>query len=98
MSTVWFWVIFNAFVLVAILVDLGFFREHGEISFRAALVRSAIWVLLAAAFGVLVFYWRGPQKALQFATGYVVEESLSVDNLFVFLTLFTYFGVSRKLQ
>ena len=98
MPTVWFWVIFNAFVVLAILVDLGFFRDRGEISFRAALVRSAIWVLLAVAFGVLVFYWRGPEKALQFATGYVVEESLSVDNLFVFLTLFTYFGVSRKLQ
>ncbi len=98
MSTIWFWVFFNLFVLVAILVDLGFFRDRGEISFRAALGRSAVWVLLAAAFAVLVYYWRGPEKALQFATGYVIEESLSVDNLFVFLTLFTYFGVSRRRQ
>jgi tellurite resistance protein TerC len=80
-------------------VDLGVFNRSGHrIRFGEALVWSGIWIALAGAFTVLVFFWRGHVPALQFVTGYVVELSLSVDNLFVFLMIFRYFKVPDEQQ
>ena len=94
-----FWILFNLFVLVMLALDLGIFsRRHPVIGFRAALTWSAVWVALAAAFAVLVFFWHGHTWALEFVTGYVVELSLSVDNLFVFLVIFRYFRVPSGQQ
>src|SRR6266513_2918591 len=94
-----FWVLFNAFILALLALDMGVLsRRPRAIKFKEALVRSAVWIALAAGFAVLVFYLRGPQKALEFVTGYLVEESLSVDNLFVFLVLFNYFRLTQEQQ
>jgi tellurite resistance protein TerC len=80
-------------------LDLGIVnRRAHEISFRSALRWSALWIGLALAFGVGVCLWRGPQVGLQFFTGYLIEESLSVDNLFVMLMIFTCFGVPKCYQ
>jgi len=94
-----FWVAFNAFVLLMLVFDLGVFhRNDRKMSFREAAGWSLFWIALAAAFAALVYLRSGPQPSLQFVTGYVVEESLSVDNLFVFLSLFTFFGVPDRYQ
>ncbi len=94
-----FWIVFNVAILALLALDMGLLRRRAhEIRFREALLQSAAWVLLAAGFGALVYFWRGPQKALEFGTGYLLEESLSVDNLFVFLLLFNYFKVEPQYQ
>lgn len=89
-----FWVLFNLFVLLMLALDLGVFHRRAHtIKFREALAWSVLWIGLASAFSVLVFFWRGRAPALEFVTGYVIELSLSVDNLFVFLLIFRYFHV-----
>jgi tellurite resistance protein TerC len=94
-----FWVLFNVFVLVMLALDLGVFhRKAHVIRFKEALAWSAFWISLALAFAVIVYFWRGSQPALEFTTGYLIELSLSVDNLFVFLVLFTYFKVPSEHQ
>src|SRR5213080_110792 len=101
------WVGFCAFILIMLAIDLGVFnRKPHEISYKNAAVWSAIWIALAMIFAGLLF---GPlgwelfgvarqQKALEFLTGYLIELSLSVDNLFVFLLIFSYFKVPSKYQ
>jgi hypothetical protein len=92
-----FWIGFNAFVVVMLLLDLFVFHRHSHvIGFKEALRWSAFWISLAMAFAVFVYFWRGPHDALTFLTGYLIEESLSVDNLFVFLVIFSYFRVPRE--
>jgi len=100
MQTHWsFWLGFNLFVLVMLGLDLGVFhRKSHQIKFKEALGWSAFWIALAFGFAGLVAFWQGRQPALEFVTGYVVEESLSVDNLFVFLVLFRYFKVEPEYQ
>jgi len=94
-----FWVLFNLFVIVMLVLDLGVFnRRAHSVSFREALAWSAMWVSLALAFGVLVYFWHGRTASLEFATGYLIELSLSVDNLFVFLVIFRFFRVPDNLQ
>jgi tellurite resistance protein TerC len=94
-----FWILFNLFVLAMLALDLGVFqRKAHEVKFREALAWSAVWIGLATCFAVAVFFWRGRQPALEFSTGYLVELSLSVDNLFVFLLLFRYFKVVGEYQ
>ena len=94
-----FWILFNLFVLLMLVLDLGVFnRSAHRISFREALGWSAVWVGLAAAFAVIVYFWHGRTASLEFATGYLIELSLSVDNLFVFLVIFRYFRVPEELQ
>src|SRR5215467_14780574 len=89
-----FWIIFNAAILVLLFLDLVVLNRGGRtITFKAALAGSAFWIALAALFAVFVHFWMGPGKALEFVTGYLLEESLSVDNLFVFILLFKYFKV-----
>jgi Integral membrane protein TerC family len=94
-----FWVLFNLFVLAMLVLDLGVFnRRAHSYSFREALRWSALWVGLAAGFAVLVYFWHGRAASLEFTTGYLIELSLSVDNLFVFLVIFRFFRVPGELQ
>lgn len=80
-------------------IDLGLFHRNAhEVRFREALFFSGLWIVLAAAFAVLVYFWHGKQSALEFTTGYVIEQALSVDNLFVFLVIFSYFRVPLRYQ
>jgi tellurite resistance protein TerC len=89
-----FWILFNLFVLVMLVLDLGVFhRRNHVVKFREALLWSAMWIALAAVFAVIVYFWHGRGPALEFVTGYVIELSLSVDNHFVFLLIFRYFQV-----
>lgn len=94
-----FWILFNVFVVAMLALDLGVFqRKAHEVKFREALAWSGVWIALAACFAVVVFFWHGRQLALEFTTGYLIELSLSVDNLFVFLLLFRYFKVVGEYQ
>jgi tellurite resistance protein TerC len=94
-----FWILFNVFVAAMLALDLGILnRRSHHVGFREALAWSAVWITLAVAFAVLVFFWHGRTDALQFVTGYVIELSLSVDNLFVFLVIFRYFKVPDQHQ
>ena len=94
-----FWILFNLFVVAMLTLDLGVLnRRCHRVSFREALAWSGVWIGLAAAFAVLVLFWHGRAQALQFVTGYVIELSLSVDNLFVFLVIFRYFKVPDEHQ
>jgi tellurite resistance protein TerC len=94
-----FWVLFNLFVIAMLALDLGVFnRRAHSIGFGEALGWSALWVVLAAGFAVLVYLWQGRMASLEFATGYLIELSLSVDNLFVFLVIFRYFRVPDRLR
>jgi tellurite resistance protein TerC len=93
-SQVFLWVVFNIFVLGILAVDLlVLHRKAHTVSLREALAWSCVWVSLALAFGVGIYVIQGGEKALEFLTGYVIEWSLSVDNLFVFLVIFSYFSV-----
>lgn len=92
-----FWIIFNVFVLVMLALDLGVFhRKTHEVSLKEALTWTFIWVSLALIFNTIIYYWRGQQQALEFFTGYLVEKALSVDNIFVFIMIFTYFQIPSK--
>jgi tellurite resistance protein TerC len=94
-----FWIIFNAFVIIMLALDLGVFhRKHHEVSVREALTWTFVWVFLALVFNAILYFWKGQQQALEFFTGYLVEKALSVDNIFVFIMIFTYFQVPSKYQ
>jgi len=95
----YFWILFNLFALGMLVLDLVVFqRRRGVMRSREALAWSAMWIGLAAAFAGLLFFWQGRQVALEFVTGYVLELSLSVDNLFIFLVIFRYFSVPEQHQ
>ncbi len=90
---------FNIFVVVLLVIDLRVFHRHAhEVKIKEALLWSAVWVVLSLAFNVGVYFWHGYEAALQFFTGYLIEKSLSIDNLFVFLLIFTYFKVPAQYQ
>jgi tellurite resistance protein TerC len=94
-----FWILFNLFVLGMLVLDLGFFQRPGHaVKFREALAWSFTWIALATAFAVLTYLQFGHATAVEFVTGYVVELSLSVDNLFIFLLIFRYFRVAPDHQ
>ena len=94
-----FWVVFNAFVVLLLVLDLGIFHRRAHaIHFREAMLASMVWIALAGAFAAGVYWYRGRSSALEFVTGYLVEESLSVDNLFIFLLIFRYFRVPTVYQ
>jgi tellurite resistance protein TerC len=93
-TSIWFWIAFHIGVFLAVVVDLvQFKRRDRALSMRAAAHRIVIWIVLSLLFNVLVWKLRGPEKGLEFLTGYLIEYSLSVDNIFVFVLIFTYFGV-----
>ncbi len=97
--SIWMWVGFNAFVLAMLAVDLGIFhRKAHEVSLREATAWSVVWVTLAMVFNGWIWYTWGKGPALEFLTGYLIEKSLSVDNIFVFVMLFSYFAVPRLYQ
>lgn len=94
-----FWIGFNVFVVVMLVLDLGVFnRKAHVIKVKEALLLSALWIGLALIFNVIVYFWKGQTAALEFLAGYLIEESLSVDNLFVFLLIFSYFKVPALYQ
>jgi tellurite resistance protein TerC len=93
------WVGFNLLILFLLALDLGVFhRKAHAVSLKEAAAWSAVWVALALAFNVLIWWLRGPEPAVQFLTGYLIEKSLSVDNIFVFALLFGYFAVPAEYQ
>ncbi len=93
------WAGFIAFVILLLAIDLGIFhRKSHEVKIKEALIWSAVWILLALIFNYGVYVFLGKEKALEFLTGYLIEKSLSVDNLFVFIMLFTFFNVQPKYQ
>ena len=95
----WAWILFNAIVLGMLALDLVVFhRRPHSLGMKEALGWVGVWVSLAAAFAVFVYFWRGSESALQFVTAYLIEESLSVDNMFVFLVIFSYFTVPREYE
>jgi tellurite resistance protein TerC len=95
----YFWILFNLFALGMLVLDLLVFHRSGRVvRSREALAWSAMWIALAMAFAGVVFFWQGRQVALEFVTGYVLELSLSVDNLFLFLVIFRYFSVPEQHQ
>lgn len=93
------WTAFNVFVLGMLALDLGVFHKKSEeISIRNALIWTAVWVTLAMAFNVFVYFYFGKQEAVEFFTGYLIEKSLSVDNIFVIIMIFSYFQVPPSYQ
>jgi tellurite resistance protein TerC len=93
------WVGFTTFVVAMLALDLGVFhRKAHEVEFKEALTWSVVWVGLALIFNVAVWNWFGPTKGLEFTTGYLIEKALSVDNIFVFLVIFSYFAVPKEHQ
>lgn len=94
-----FWILFHVFILVVLALDLGVFHKNSTvIGIREALAWSGIWISIALAFNVVLFLWQGREIGLEFTTGYLIEKSLSVDNVFVFYLIFTAFGVPAAYQ
>lgn len=95
----YFWILFNLFALGMLVLDLRVFHRPGHVvRFREALGWSLMYVALALTFSAVLYFWQGPQSGLEFLTGYVLELSLSVDNLFIFLVIFNYFAVPEEHQ
>ncbi|MCS6954086.1 MAG: TerC family protein [Bryobacterales bacterium] len=93
------WVGFTLFVLAMLALDLGVFhRRAHEVRMAEALAWTVVWIVLALAFNVGVYFWFGSHRALEFLTGYLIEKALSVDNIFVFLVIFSYFAVPPAFQ
>ena len=98
-GSTWLWVGFSLFILTMLSLDLGLFnRKAHTIKYHEAWLWSGVWVTLASIFAVIVFYNQGKTRGLEFVTGYLIELSLSVDNLFVFLLIFSYFKVPARFQ
>lgn len=99
MNQLLFWILFNLFVLAMLALDLGFLqRSSHTVKFREALAWSLTWIGLAGAFAVLIYSRYGHSTAVEFVTGYVIELSLSVDNLFIFILIFRFFRVAPEHQ
>lgn len=93
------WAVFNSIVVVLLLLDLGVFHRSAErVSVRQALLWSAFWIFLSLLFNGWIYHHSGAEKGMEFLAGYILEKSLSVDNLFVFLLIFSYFKVPPELQ
>jgi tellurite resistance protein TerC len=94
-----FWILFNIFVVLMLFLDLGVFnRKSHVISLKEAISWTVVWVILALIFNAIIYFWRGSQQALEFFTGYLVEKALSVDNIFVFIMIFSYFSIPPQFQ
>ncbi len=98
-TSLWLWAGFNLFVLAMLAIDLGVFhRQAHAVSLREASVWSAVWIALALLFNLGVWKFLGPQPGVEFLTGYLIEKSLSIDNIFVIALLFAYFKVPDEYQ
>jgi tellurite resistance protein TerC len=99
MGTPLLWISFNVFVLGAIALDLGVWHRHPRrVGLTEAAVWSALWIGMASLFGLGVWHWSGAQRGLEYFTGYIIEKSLSIDNLFVFLVIFRTYRVEERVQ
>lgn len=100
-TSIYFWIGFHVFIFIMLALDLGVFhKKTHKVPVKEAVIWSCVWITLALLFAVFIYVDPdfGPQKALEFITGYVIEYSLSVDNIFVFILIFTYFAVDSKYQ
>jgi tellurite resistance protein TerC len=98
-SSAGLWIGFSLFILFMLSLDLGLFnRKAHTIKYREAAIWSVVWITLASIFAAIVFWYQGTARGLEFVTGYLIELSLSVDNLFVFLLIFSYFKVPSRYQ
>jgi tellurite resistance protein TerC len=98
-ENIWFWIIFNVFVIGLLALDLGVFHRNDHVvGAKEAAMWSVVWISIALLFNLGVYFYAGPEPALQFLTGYLIEKSLSVDNIFVFVMLFSYFNVPAIYQ
>lgn len=98
-TELWGWLLFGSVIFLVLVLDLGFFQKKiHETSIKEALVQSAAWIALALLFNVWIFFEKGQEASVNFLTGYLLEKSLSIDNLFIFLLIFSYFKVPRRYQ
>lgn len=96
---IWLWIGFNAFVIAMLALDLGIFhRKAHVVSFKESISWTIVWIVLALCFNAGVWWYFGQQKGVEFLTGYLIEKSLSMDNVFVFALLFSYFSVPAQYQ
>lgn len=96
---IYFWVGFHIFIFTMLALDLGVFHKKAhKVPIKEAIIWSAVWITLALLFNLFIYYEFGKNKALEFLTGYVIEYSLSVDNIFVFILIFSYFSVKEEYQ
>jgi tellurite resistance protein TerC len=97
--SIYFWIGFHLFIFTMLAIDLGVFHKKTHVvPVKEAILWSSIWILLALLFDLFVFFEFGKTKALEFITGYVIEYSLSVDNIFIFILIFSYFAVNTRYQ
>ena len=97
--SIYFWIGFHVLIFLILGIDLGIFSKKAhKVPLKEALLWSGVWITVALAFNLFVYFEFGKTRALEFLTGYLIEYSLSVDNMFVFLALFTYFAVPREAQ
>ena len=95
----YFWIAFILFIMLMLAIDLGIFhRKTHAVSFKESLAWTVVWIGLAMLFCAVVYFWKGPEKSIEFLTGYIIELSLSIDNLFVFILIFSYFHVPLQYQ
>ena len=98
-TELYFWIGFIIFLVSMLAIDLGIFhRKTHTVTFKESLGWTIVWIGLAMLFSAIVYYWKGSEKAIEFITGYVIELSLSVDNLFIFILVFSYFQVPQQYQ
>ena len=100
-TSIYFWIGFHVFVFIMLALDLGVFHKHThKIPVKEAIIWSCVWISLALLFDLFIYLDKdfGPVKALEFLTGYVIEYSLSVDNIFIFILIFSYFAVNQQYQ
>ncbi len=98
-DTVILWAAFNAFILSMLALDLGVFHKRSEeITLKNALFWTGLWITLAMCFNVFIYFYMGKEPAIEFFTGYLIEKSLSVDNIFVIIMIFSYFHVPAAYQ
>lgn len=95
----WIWIVFSLFLIIMLALDLGVFHKHSHIvEFKESIIWSCIWIGLALIFNGGIFYFAGNTKGMEFLTGYLIEKSLSIDNIFIIALIFSYFGVPREYQ
>ncbi|HLN62799.1 MAG TPA: TerC family protein [Symbiobacteriaceae bacterium] len=98
-GNLWLWVGFNVLVLAMLALDLGVFhRKAHKVSLKEAAIWSAVWIALALSFNAAIYLFMGKAPAMEFLTGYLIEKALSIDNIFVFVLIFSYFQVPQEYQ